>query len=345
MACNACLGLAEPSDSRVLAVIATNGVKPMLQLCDEDASQLHDSIARLCEQATDSNLLKARDDWKRAYLSWKNSAACRFGAINTIDKRINRWAVNGVVLDAAVESDDLDHLLAQAEQRGFAALEYLLFTPKNAHAATTIGRRKHMLAISMEIAECAHDAWLVWNDGYGAEFIAAGNGDPFLTTSDALSIAYVRLLNVTERLLLDQIGLPSAFFAEETRPQNLHAWLSGCTLAGMQAEVEGLLRVLSGDGSDSLLNLIATQDGLVEKRDPALAAAIRGQLAKIQRTLGKLQQSSTPIQQQLEKNPEALKELYEQLNTLQEQLIEGSLVLELDVYTGKQPTFASEGNP
>ncbi|WP_309386465.1 imelysin family protein [Cerasicoccus frondis] len=336
---------AQTTESRVLATLAADAIEPMLTQAADCASQLHGGVVRLCANPTESTLREAREEWKQAYLAWNRAAVFRFGPVAILDRKINRWAVNDVVLDAAVESQGLDHLLTQAEQRGFAALEYLLFAPDNVSAATTPGRCAHLLAISAEIDHCATEAQQLWSDGFAAEFIAAGDGEPFLTTSDALSIIYVRLLNVTEHLLLDQIGLPSAFFKGAATPENLPAWRSESTIVGMQAAIDGVQLALLGNRSDSLLNLVATQDGLVEKCDPALATAIRKQLNKIQNALAKLQQSSTPIDQQLKKDPTTLKDLYGQLNKLQKQLIEGSLVLELDVYTGKQPTFASGGNP
>lgn len=328
-----------PAESDVLAALANQGAQPNLAQVSHTASQLEAKVRQLSENPTAQMLAEARSAWTDAYLAWLEASPFRFGPAEHLDRLIGQWPVNGIVLDAAVASAELRHMLDHAESRGYAAVEHLLFAPTNVAAATTKDRLAHLRDVTEEIARLTAQAKQKWDSDFGSQFASAGDGKPFLVPADALSLVFRKLLNVIERTLWDRLGMPSGFFETQVKPDTLEAWRSGQTKAALQATIKGIRQVLVMDGDHaSLRRLIATKDGLVETKDPALAADIAKQLDRIKKTINGLGGDDLKLEVELKSNPTKLKRLYKQFQKLQDQLIEAALVLELDVHRGTTPT-------
>jgi len=76
---------------------------------------------------------------------------------------------------------------------------------------------------------------------------------------------------------------------------------------------------------------MATRDGLVEKKNPNLAAEIVSRLDDIGGLLAHLRKESPDLRAAVTEKPTTLRRRYEEVQSLQDQLVEASLVLELDV--------------
>jgi hypothetical protein len=314
----------------VLVSLASNGIRPSLTQVADTAQKLSASTRQLCEQRDAASLDKAQDAWREAYMAWRRAAPFMFGPAGKLERQLGK-PVNGVVLDAAVSEDDLSRLRKNSDVRGYAGAEHLLFVPADAAAATAADRCAHLQDVTSEIADLTGRARQEWDQGFGKEFIAAGDGKPFLIPGDALSLALAESLNTTETLLRDGIGFPSGFFEGNAKPELLEAWRSNSSREAFQATLDGLRLALIGDESSGIAELVATKDGLISRKDPALAADMHKQLEKIQKTIAGLGGSDLVLHAELQKNPSKLKSLYKQLQKLQDQLVEVALVLELDV--------------
>ncbi|WP_334319167.1 imelysin family protein [Termitidicoccus mucosus] len=324
-----------PTESDVLSALVSEGVQPSWTQVADTAGRLEASVRVVCENPTAETLGQARAAWRDAYLAWRRAAPFLFGPADKLERRIGRWAVNGVVLDAAVDAPDLAYLLKQTDQRGYAAAEYLLFTPADAAAVTAAGRGAHLRDVTEEITRLTARAKLDWEERFAHEFTSAGDGNPFLLPADALSRVVSELLNIIERMLRDRIGMPSGFFERTAvKPESLEAWRSGNAKEGFQATLDGIRQAVTGGGDASLANLVATKDGLVEARNPALANDITNQINRIEKTIAGLGGDDLRLEAELPKKLSQMKRLYKQLQKLQDQLVEASLVLELDVHGG-----------
>jgi len=321
---------AKLTESDVLASLATNAVRPSLTEVADTAQRLSAASRHLCEKRDAASLAGARDAWRKAYLAWRRSAPFLVGPAGTLERRLGK-PVHGVVLDAAVGDAGLRHLRKNPDMRGYAAVEHLLFVPADAAAATAAGRCAHLRDATDEIADLTGRAKREWDRGFGNEFVSAGDGKPFLVPGDALSLVLARALNVTETLLRDGIGLPSGFFEGPAKPELLDAWRSNSSRQAFQATLDGFRLALLGDGSSGIVDLVATRDGLVHRKNPVLAADIRRQIEKIQKTIAGLGGSDLVLHAELLKNPAKLKGLYKEIQKLQDQLVKATLVLELDV--------------
>lgn len=319
------------TESQVLASLAGKGAQPSLTRMADTAGTLAASARRLCEKRDPASLEQARGAWREAFLAWRRATPFLFGPGDKLKRPLGNWPAHEAVLNAAVTSKDFRHLRGTADVRGYAAAEYLLFVPKDATTATSAERCEHLLDVTAEIAGLTGRAKQEWDKNFGKEFMAAGDGTPFLIPGDALSLAVAEMLNVTERLLRDRIGAPSGFFKENAKPDQLEAWHSRSTRDAFLATLEGLRLELVGDGTSGVARLVAVKDGLVSKKDPALAADIGKQLDKIGKTIAGLGGRDLDLHTELKNNPNKLKGLYQQIQKLQDQLVEASLVLELDV--------------
>jgi predicted lipoprotein len=324
--------MAGPTESEVLASLTKNGVQYSLTEVADTARELADSATRLCEQRDAESFLQARSAWRNAYLAWRRASPFLFGPAAGLNRYLGK-SVNDVVLDAVVTTEDFGHLKGQPDARGYAAAEYLLFVPADAPAATAADRCAHLRDVTGEIADRTARVRQEWDQSFGPKFMSAGDGKPFLIPGDALSLALAEALNTTERLLRDHISIPSGYFEGAPRPDLLAAWRSKSSRDAFQAVLEGLRMAVIGNGNSGMAELVATRDGLVSSRNPALAAQMRRQIEKIEKVIADLGGNDLDLHAELAKNPDKLKRLYQRLQELQDQLIEASLVLELDVRT------------
>lgn len=321
-----------PDDGEVLASLAENGVDKAVEEMLVTTTRLSGSAARYCAQQDAANLEETQKAWREAYLAWSWGAPFRIGPIKDMQlgKRIGLWRSNDIIFEGATTSPDLQSMLDKPELRGYAAAEYLLFQAKQplAEQACT-----HLVSVTSEITGLTQEAAAAWNN-YRAGFIAAGDGMPFLMESEAMSPAVAEILNATEVLLRDRIGLPSNFFEGKAKPETLEAFYSTTTAEGIEATFEGLKAALDGGVPNSLVELLATKDGLVNKKDPQLAKGIRKDIKKIEKLVSRLTASRVSLHDQLLKSPAVMKKLYKRLQKLEEKLIRLSLGLELDVKAG-----------
>jgi predicted lipoprotein len=314
------------TESDVLKSFVDKGVYPSLSRAAETAGRLADASQNLCAYPSDKNLQLARDAWQKAYLAWRRAEPFMFGPAEKLYQRLGKWPANNVVLNAVAASAEYRYARGEADVRGFPAAEYLLFTPKNAAEATAGERCAHLNDVTREILELVRNSRQGWERGFGKSFVSAGNGQPFLVPGDALSLAVTQIVSVTEHMLRDRIGIPSGFFKGITKPESVEAWRSGSALDGFEATLEGIRLAVTGGGNTSVARLVATKDGLVESKNPTLAADIQQQIDKIEKVIAGLGDSD-----RLHRDPLKLKGLYKQIQKLQDQLIEAALVLELDV--------------
>lgn len=330
---------AQLTESDVLASLAAKGIRPSLTEAADAAGRLSDASRHLCEQRDDAALASARDAWKKAYMAWRRSVPLQIGPAGKLERQLGK-PINGMVLDAAVGDPGLRHLRKNQDVRGYAAVEHLLFVPAGAKAATAADRCAHLHDVTGEIAAVTGRARQEWDQGFGREFTAAGDGKPFLVPGDALSLALARALNTTETLLRDGIGMPSSFFEGAAKPDLLDAWRSNSTLDSFRATLEGLRLALTGDGASGITALIAVKDGLVYKHNPALASGIGRQIDRIDAVIAGLGATGPSLHAELKKKPATLKNLYKEVQKLQNQLVEASLVLELDVRSAVETSVA-----
>ena len=325
-----------PTDAEVLKALATKGMDHHLKEVAEKAEILQKNAQILCENKNKKSLEKAQNSWKAAYFSWRAASPYLVGPADELklDYKLGGWKSNDTIMEAVTSSNEYDYLRDNIEMRGYAAAEYILFVPQDATAVTTTERCSHLIDVTEEIADLTKKAKEKWDNNFKEGFITAGNGLPYMVPGDALSLVVAEILNTTEVLLRDRIGLPSNFFNGEAHPELLEAWHSKSSLNAIKAAFNGLKTSLNGDANASITQLIATRDGLTHKKNPALAKNIEKHLEKIQKILNNLSNEGPNLHSAIANDPATLKKLYKQLQKLQENLEQTVLALELDIRAG-----------
>ncbi len=130
----AACGSRAPSDQDVLVSLTDTVIVPSYQGAAQDAAKLDQDVQALCNAPSGEALEAARHSWRAARASWMRSKAMWFGpvmdrrSVSLIDwsptdtGRINQWLAEG----APVGPGEVRETMA-ANQRGFGAIEHLLF--------------------------------------------------------------------------------------------------------------------------------------------------------------------------------------------------------------------------
>lgn len=322
---------AAPTDAQVLDALGKDGARVVISQMAETGAKLASASENYCQKKDKESLTQAQQAWKAAYIAWSGSAPFRIGPVKDLQlyKRIGLWRSNDTIFKGATGSSDFKSMLQKPELRGYAGSEYILFASDDPSAKLSCS---HLTDVTKEIATLTAKAVQSW-ETYEEGFINAGDGMPFMLASEAMSPVVAEILNTTEQILRDRIGLPSNFFKGEAKPELLEAWHSGNTGTGLDAAIDGLKTALDGNAPNSLIELLATKDGLVKKKNPKLAKAIRTDLEKIDHILAKINKDKA-IYDQLEKKSTTMKKLYKRMQKLEKKLLDLSLGLELDVRSG-----------
>ena len=308
---NPSLAQVEPvtSESRVLSALFKQGATPALQNLVQTAKQLQQDAEKLCLAANAQTLTSTRESWQQAYLAWRQAAPYMFGPSAKLERVIGQWPVEAVILDGILRSDELKGMRSGRDVRGYAASEFILFNYTSPEAVVANANCEHLLSITTEIAQETLNASEQWQQRYGQQFISAGDGKPFLLANDALSLAYAEPLNLLERMLMDSLGTPSGYFMEPVKPDMLDAWRSGLTKEVLLTTLTSLQQVLNlSEGS--IVNLVATQDGLLMKKDPALAEQLN---KKLDSAIAEVDRLDADIHRALHADPTLLRDLYDEL--------------------------------
>ena len=330
---------AKPTEKQVLESLWNNAAKPLFKMCVDKASELEVKVVALCDNPTDASLKSAQEAWKNAYGRWRAAEPFFFGPGSKVNHKIGHWQITDVVFDAAMSSAEYDHLLSSKEMRGFAAVEYLLFSSEDVKTVITPRKASHLKSVVKEIAQLISGVEEAWENGYAEQFISAGNGKPFLVEADALVLVLRECVNVTERILRDRIGFPSNYFKTPAKPELLEAWRSKSTCEGFWQSLDWIGTALFAGGDNSLAILAATKDGLVEKKNPVLIASLKKQLIKMKSLLKSLHTEKNDLAKFLKADALVLQDLYDEFKILQDQLVEVGLVLELDMHQGMKRIF------
>ena len=133
MAFAAC-GSDAPSDKQVLISLTDQVVLPAYQAVSESTSQLDGDGETLCDSPNTASLEAARESWRDARESWMFSGAVSFGPV--MDRRslsLLDWsptdvsAIDHLLFEGPPVSIEEARNVLASNQRGFGAIEYILF--------------------------------------------------------------------------------------------------------------------------------------------------------------------------------------------------------------------------
>jgi predicted lipoprotein len=166
------------------------------------AAQLYTSIETLAADGgqTTPNLEACRSNWKAARAAWEQTESFLFGPVSTedVDPRIDTWPVDFNVLQAQLDGDSeftpeyIDNLLE--DQKGFHAIEYLIFGVTGSKTAGDITEREreYLVALGQNLKNLTTLVAAGWDpfesNNYHELFVSAGDGNaPYETQQDAFA--------------------------------------------------------------------------------------------------------------------------------------------------------------
>ena len=204
-----------PDESAVVVSLTDSIVVPGYAAAADASGELRQTLESLCAQPSQDSLADAQQSWRDARAPWKRTEATWFGPV--MDRRsvgLVDWPelepdrIEAMLADNPVASEaDVRDRLAST-QRGFGAIEYLLFDPDAVELLSerSSGRCDFLVALGQVIAsemDATLMAWTQETDGfpaYGDYF--TGRSNVSLLTSEATA-EFVRTQVFLTRTLVD----------------------------------------------------------------------------------------------------------------------------------------------
>lgn len=185
-------GTDPPDRGRILSDLSSIVFVPAYAAASSDAKAMETGLVGFKDGPTASGLAAAREAWKAARRTWKKTDAFLFGPAADL-------AIVGGVIDTAADLAKVEALVSAttpldaaaiaklgANERGFPAIEALLFDPAKDDAATLAlfeqegGRRAQLVALLaadlVAKIDAVRDAWAPGAGDYGGQLARAGRG-------------------------------------------------------------------------------------------------------------------------------------------------------------------------
>ncbi len=162
-----------PSDGSVLISLTDELIVPAYQQVAQDMAQLERDAKALCDAPGQASLEAARHSWRAARASWTRSEAMWFGpvmerrSISRLDwSPVDVEGIEGMLATKhSIATGEVREVLA-ANQRGFGAIEHVLFDSEALTRIAGSAARCSYLAALTEVAREETDAILAeWVDG------------------------------------------------------------------------------------------------------------------------------------------------------------------------------------
>jgi predicted lipoprotein len=289
----------EPSEDRaqLLRDLVANVIVPTYVVQAAASDALLQAASALREQPSEDTLAAAQDAWRSARALRKQSEAFLFGPGDDLELTggvIDSPPADGSKIDALIAGEDaLDgERVARlgANQRGFPALEYLLFDSSAPAAVLArlqedeLGPRRGALIVSLaeDLAskcQAVADAWDPEN-GYGHELAEAGiDSKIYRRQSDGVDELVTGLLYVAELMVMSKLAKPLGIDSDgQAHPEFEEAPRSDASLDHLRDNLRGIQAIYTGERGDArgqgLAQAVrAANPGVAQRFEGALAAA------------------------------------------------------------------------
>jgi predicted lipoprotein len=294
-------GSEPPDRGKILSDLVEVVIVPSYSEAAADAKKLEDSLAALRDTPTAEALTTARSDWRRARTSWKATDAFLFGPADDL-------AITSAAIDTPADSAKVEALMTAsspldsgvvgklgANQRGFPAIEVLLFDPAKDDGAMLAsfqaeGHRRGTLAALLGAdlrgkIEAVRDAWSAGSIDYGAQLARAGRGSTvYAAERQGIDAVVNALIAAAEVLVAVRLAKPLGIDKTPAvpAPDLVESPRSNTSVEDILAVLDGIEAVYQGQhGGRSGLPLAAA----VADRSPGADERMRLALDKARQTV------------------------------------------------------------
>ncbi len=313
-------------EQEVVTSLTDTVVVPGYEAAAAVSGELRLALETLCAQPTQDALANAQQEWRDARAAWKRTEATWFGPV------MDRRSV-GLMDWPEVEPDRIEAMLAAnpattetavrdglaSTQRGFGAVEYLLFEPDALDLLSdqSSGRCEYLVALGRVIESEANSVVKAWAQG-GEGFPAysgyfTGRSNVSLLTSEATAEA-VRTQVFLVRTLVD-MRLAPALGLREGGP-DLSAIPGGGglnALSDLRNQVVGMRDMYVGAGGPDGLGISDIVQGLSGDTDERMRESFGA-------TLEAIDAVTLPLRVSLVESPDRVRAVHDRLADLQRTL-------------------------
>jgi len=290
---------------------------------------LKDAATAFEAAPTVDGLKAVREAWRKARAPWKRSETFNVGPAETqrINPAVDSFPPDPARIEEVVAATtplaDSDVEALAAGQRGFLALEVLLFDPARsdemvvADLAASTRRRQVVTALATNIANRAAQLRDAWKPAFTAELESAGSGSTTYTTQkQALDALMNRMIYLVDKVATVRLARPLGIMMAGTMPLDEEAPRSDNSLVDLTNNLKGVeAEYLGTYAAPATANTPATPtiSTLVARAQASADQHAREQIAD---ALAKLQAVPQPMRLQLAADPAPLNAAYEAVRLL-----------------------------
>lgn len=303
----------------VAASLAEQVIAPRYEVAAAAARALDERVTRLASDPTAGRLEAARDAWREARSAWSRVQAYTFGPVMElrIPSLVDWWPISPDKIDAtltrdAVAASDVRESFA-ADQRGFGALEYLLFADDD----VVLGRLgsgsdlygQYLTALSDVIAAAIQQAAEDWAGAYGEAF--SGTGDRAIAENLAIADLVRVPVFLTETVGDMQLGIALGMTKPEADLSVIPEGNAGAGVANLLQIVRGIEDTYLGDADGLAVSNLVAQ--LSEDADQRMRDALSDAIDSVER----LNARGLSLNELLQADPDAVAEARETIKAVQ----------------------------
>ena len=281
---------------------------PQYEAAADSAEALSERIRVLVSDPTPARLDAAHNAWREARSDWSRVQAYSFGPVMElrIPSLVDWWPIDENKIHEAlarptISAEDVRETFA-ADQRGFSALEHLLF----ADGDSVLGRLQagddaygqYLTALAEVIADAIRRAADDWSGAYGQAF--SGSGDRAISENLAIADLVRVPVFLTETVGDMQLGVALGITKPEADPSVIPGGNAGAALGDLEQNVRGIQDTYLG-GADGLgiSDLVAQLSEDADQR-------MRNVLADAIDAIKALERHGQPLKRLVQTDPDAV---------------------------------------
>jgi predicted lipoprotein len=236
--------------------LADNMIIPAYENLDNRVDDMQTNIQAFLQNPTITTLDAARAQWEGAYLAWQRAEPYEFGPAREVFlcNSLNNFPLNAAQVDQNIGSGIYDFDNPEAFDKGFPALDYLLFgigaddeaiVTRYTTDSQAGNYRKYLGEVVGDIADRIEQTLAGWTTGGYRETFIQNTGT---AAGSSLSLIVNNLNEHYEILKRDRIGIPSGVLTlGEPNPDKVEAFFSGRSLLLAREALETSRRFYRGN--------------------------------------------------------------------------------------------------
>jgi uncharacterized protein len=296
---------------------ADNLILPAFNNLQTETTKLEQSIQALTQSPSENTLIATQNAWEQAFSVWMVANSYNFGPAGEdgirkgLVEEIGTFPVSEQKIEANIEKNIFTFSDFNRDNRGFLALEYLIFDLKGNQEVLkklqNANRKTYLKALANDIKTKVTAIAKEW-ETYKIAFLSKTGTDVGSSTSQL----YNEFVKSYEGLKNFKIGLPLGLRAGQTQtePNKVEAYYSGKSLIYFKLHFNNLENIWLGKGQKDGLGFkeyLETVEG-----GKALVLSTEIQLASIKKNIDELTEAQ-PLSLQIASNTEKLKALHTEL--------------------------------